>query len=313
MELKPRKSYTLSKSVDYTNDQLNAIDSIINWSRSNNMEPFTLSGFAGTGKTTILKDIVKNLLGTVACTAPTHKAVRVVSNSIGVEGSTIQKLLGLRPNTDLANFDINRPQFDPLGNIYIKNYKYIIVDECSMINKSIFNLLINESKKYNVKILFVGDPYQLPPVGENYSKTFNVPNLFNLTEIVRQELDNPLIKLLQLARNDVKNRSDKLIVYLNKRPEGYNEDTESGFIVANNGHFTQLIDEKFSSAEFERNIDFCRYTAFTNRSVLGTNNHIRTLLFHGINDVLILDDLLTSYSTIWMSLTRHLLLIQKII
>ena len=84
------------------------------------------------------------------------EAVRVAEANIGVKGSTIQKLLGLRPNLDLKDFDINNPQFDPLGNVYIKNYKLIIVDEASMINRSLYNFIKAESKKYNVKILYVG-------------------------------------------------------------------------------------------------------------------------------------------------------------
>jgi len=148
------KEYNLSRD-DYTDGQLLAIDNILNWIKDNNLI-YTLSGFAGTGKTTVLKDIVKIIGGAIACTAPTHKAVRVAEANIGVKGSTIQKLLGLRPNLDLKDFDINNPQFDPLGNVYIKNYKLIIVDEASMINRSLYNFIKAESKKYNVKILYVG-------------------------------------------------------------------------------------------------------------------------------------------------------------
>jgi len=143
--------YTLSRN-DYTEGQLKAIDNIIKWIKGNNLL-YTLSGFAGTGKTTVLKDIVKIVGGSIACTAPTHKAVRVAESSIGVEGNTIQKLLGLRPNLDLKDFDINNPQFDPLGNVYIKNYKLVIVDEASMVNRSLYGFIKKESDKYNVKIL----------------------------------------------------------------------------------------------------------------------------------------------------------------
>ena len=297
---KPRTIKTTivkTSTFTYTKGQSDGINKIISWAYNRNIKtPFVLSGFAGTGKTTIARDIVKNLKGTIACTAPTHKAVRVVSKSIGKEGATIQKLLGLRPNIDLENFDINKPQFDMLANVAIKNYKYILIDECSMINKDLYTLLIRESDNYGVKLLFMGDPYQLPPVGETHSLTFDVDNKHNLTEIVRQGEDNPLITLLTKARDAVKFNNDSLVKFLDKHQSSYAND--KGYILADDEHFMSLLHDKFGSNEFETNIDYCRYTAFTNESVNGMNKYVRGHLFGSNNRILIQDDLLTSYSTV---------------
>lgn len=296
----PTRSHLLTRT-DYTSQQLEAIELILDWCNSSivtkNDISFTLSGFAGTGKTTITKDIVRNVKGTIACTAPTHKAVRIASKTIGIDGNTIQKLLGLRPNTDLDNFDVNNPQFDSIGNVYIQNYRYIIIDECSMINKSLFELLIKEAFKYKVKLLFVGDPYQLPPVREHYSKTFSITNIYNLTQIVRQEVDNPLIKLLNIARNSVKYKDNKIVLAIDKQKSVYSDDAEHGYIITSGNHFAELVNDKFNSTTFETNIDYCRYLAFTNEAVLKTNNYIRELLFGKLDKILIQDDLLMSYST----------------
>jgi exodeoxyribonuclease-5 len=299
MDLLPAKDLIINRAFNYTKGQLEALDRVVTWSKNSDYSPFTLSGFAGTGKTTISKDIVRNISGKVACTAPTHKAARISATAIGTESCTIHSLLGLRPNIDLINFDANNPQFDILAAANIRNYSHILVDECSMINKGLFNLLIKESIRYKVKLLFIGDPYQLPPVGENYSLTFSVNNIYNLTEIVRQEEDNPIIQLLVMARDDVKNRSHKLVEFVSKRNSRYNSTTDSGYIIANPVHFSELIHDKFTSSDFEKNIDFCRYLSFTNDSVSDVNNYIRRLLFGEAKESVIKDDLFTSYSTIF--------------
>jgi hypothetical protein len=71
----------------------------------------------------------------------------------------------------------------------------LVVDEASMVSTKILTLL----KKYvpkHLPVLFVGDPFQLPPVREHVSPVFNfVPKHSELTEIVRQAEGNPIIKL----------------------------------------------------------------------------------------------------------------------
>ena len=299
-QYQPTSQHKLSR-IDYTKEQIEALNISLDWAAApikvTDDVTFTLSGFAGTGKTTIATDFVRNIRGTIAVTAPTHKAVRIASNTIGVEGSTIQKLLGLRPNTDLADFDVNNPQFDAIGNVYIKDYKYVLIDECSMINSNLFDRLVKEAEYYNVKLFFIGDPYQLPPVGEHYSRTFNVKNRYNLTQIVRQASDNPLVSLLEIARDSVMNKSDRIVREIDKRKTNYNDHTMQGYIVAHDEHYAELLNDKFTSAEFERNIDFVRYLAFTNEAVLATNKYVRRLLFGDTTTILIQDDLLTSYST----------------
>lgn len=296
-DYKPAKTIGLSRT-DYTNDQKTAISKILDWAVNSDKEPFTLSGFAGSGKTTVFKDIVRNLSGTMAITAPTHKAVRIVSNTVGVEGSTIHKILGLRPNVDLNNFDVNNPQFDPIGTPWIKNYKYILIDECSFINKYLYGRILEESKKYNVKILLAGDPFQLPPVKEDYSVAFRGKNQFNLNEIVRQDKDNKLIDLLTIARNDVKNNTNNLVRLLSKANDMYDSDADNGYVIADGTGFIHILNDRFNSAEFERDIDHCRYTAFTNRAILDMNGYVRNLVVGSYDNILVQDDILTSYSTV---------------
>ena len=76
----------------------------------------------------------------IGLAAPTHKACRVLYESIGlsnIKPNTLQSDLGLRLNFDVDKFDINNPPFDPKGKIKISNYKIYIIDEASMINRGL--------------------------------------------------------------------------------------------------------------------------------------------------------------------------------
>lgn len=72
---------------------------------------------------------------------------------------------------------------------YIGDYKIIVLDECSMLPNDMWELLLT----HNIHVLALGDPGQLPPVSGN-SHILDKPHIF-LSEIVRQALDSPIIRL----------------------------------------------------------------------------------------------------------------------
>ena len=133
--------------------QQQALEKLSDWYHSNELE-CTLSGYAGTGKTFILRYFLENVVDkSFTITAPTHKALRVLEAQVGRKGMTLHSLHGLKPNIDLINFDIENPQFDPLNPSKIQNYNLIVIDECSMINKSLFQLNTTKAKEYKVTLL----------------------------------------------------------------------------------------------------------------------------------------------------------------
>ena len=172
-------------------DQTTAIYAMMNWATyerpklegSRKADPdspkrltFTLRGWAGSGKSTIIKEFLQQCsnhhIGGIAVTAPTHKAKTVIRATTGKYAMTIQKLLGLRPDTDVSNFDPNKPTFNPIGEPDISKQRLIIIDEASMLNSSLYQYLIDQAEIYSVRLLFVGDALQLPPVGEFMSRAF---------------------------------------------------------------------------------------------------------------------------------------------
>lgn len=121
----------------------------------------TLGGYAGTGKTTIIKSMVKDNTIVMAFTG---KAAHVLRTK-GVSAQTIHKTL-----YDLVVDDENKPILDEDGNLQWNlntNIKadLIIVDEASMVPKWIFE----DISKLKIPTVFVGDHGQLPPVGDSFN------------------------------------------------------------------------------------------------------------------------------------------------
>lgn len=147
---------------------------------------FRLFGYAGTGKTTLINEIAQDVCGDVLHMAFTGKAALVMRKKGCIGASTIHSSI-YRPlenkKTGKIEFLLNRDS--PVGNAEL-----IIVDEASMVNEEIGRDLMH----FGVKILVLGDPFQLPPVkGEGFF-TEAKPDVM-LTEIHRQAIDNPIIRM----------------------------------------------------------------------------------------------------------------------
>jgi exodeoxyribonuclease-5 len=155
-----------------------------------------LLGFAGTGKTTLMRVVVREMLEAgkrVAVCAPTNKAVSVLERNIraaAIEAPclTIYKLLGLTPGSDDEKRKPKR-----VGKNKALHYDVVILDECSMVSSDLMEWINKDLRRHFV--LYVGDPAQLPPVGEKLSETFATPSCSMLSEIMRQASDNPVIAL----------------------------------------------------------------------------------------------------------------------
>ena len=158
----------MSNSSGLTNGQETALELMHKWFKSNS-PVFCLSGRAGTGKTFVINHFLNSVNTNVCVTAPTHKAVRVIESMTGRKGKTLHSLHGLRPNVNLDTFDLNNPQFDALATPVMQNYKLIVCDECGMINSGLHSLNLKRAIDMNVKILYVGDQNQLPPVVHSLS------------------------------------------------------------------------------------------------------------------------------------------------
>ena len=174
-----------------------AVDRILSFIETNfNHEKWciTLSGFAGTGKTyTIAQALLQlepSILNKIAICAPTHKAKKVLNDSLTSMGvvvgsvSSLHQVLGLQVGED-EDTGVSR-LLDSGAKQTLLDTLVLIVDECGMIDDDLYNELRLQARGFSVKVVFLGDIYQLPPVGSNesLSKTFDCETLY-LTQQMR--------------------------------------------------------------------------------------------------------------------------------
>ena len=292
----------------FTDDQQKAYDELMKFINSEynpNDYKRALSGPAGTGKTFLVKALITNSqisYSTIGLAAPTHKACRILNQSVRIPGiavNTLQSDLGLRLNFDVEKFDINNPPFDPRGKVKIKNYSLYIVDEASMINRGLLTFLEKVCKTNNCKIIYIGDPYQLAPVNEKYSAAFRAVKIHNLKQIVRQGDDNPITYLLELLRKDIENKSYTFLNYINTFRSKFNDDYTKGYQVCNPEEFNNLVYTNFSDDALTTNVDYTKVIAYTNNCVSAWNKFIRNAIIADADrSVITKNDLILSYTTI---------------
>lgn len=294
-------------NVKFTKDQEIAVNNLIDfigeaWNPLNYIN--SLCGAGGTGKTFVTKYVIDNCKfsnSVILCTAPTHKACRVLSNSIGGRKvETIQSTFGLRLDINIDNFDPNNPAFNPIGKDKLENIRLLIVDEASMLNFKLVKYIAQHCKSKEIKVLFLGDASQLPPVNETSSYAFKISSrIFYLNEIVRQGINNPVSKLLELLRYDIEHKGTwKFLEYIGKNRQAYNEES-AGYYVCRQSEFIDLVDTCFNDDEYTKNIDLCRVIAYTNNRVNQWNNHIRhKIIADADKSIITKNDLIMSYVTV---------------
>lgn len=155
--------------------------------------PYTvIAGFAGSGKSTLVKFIISALNipdERVAYVAYTGKAANVLKNKGCPNATTAHKLLYHARQTKNGNY-----VFTP-KKVLDGNYELIVVDEVSMLPQELWYQLLS----HGIYILAMGDPGQLsPPSGETNS-ALEKPHIF-LDEIMRQAQESAIIRLSMHVR-----------------------------------------------------------------------------------------------------------------
>ena len=170
--------------IDLTTEQLDVIRNIAKFIKSNN-KLFLLKGYAGTGKTTIMTQLLQNQIyreKKIAMCATTHKAVSVLEMLYPKTGNvnfmTIHKLLKIKRVIGLDGTEQYISQMDsewkPSNNKSIYNYDIIIIDEASMVSQSLLSQILKLMRNFKGCVIFIGDSAQLPPINEAQSKVFDL-------------------------------------------------------------------------------------------------------------------------------------------
>lgn len=161
-----------------------------------------LTGWAGCGKTSLIKYIAEQFGEPVVLT-PTGKAGLRVTEATGLPAMTIHRFLfdaATDEKTGAPVFTV-KDHFDLLD----FSGRLIVIDESSMVGKEIFDTLLSVARQVNFQILLVGDPYQLPPVTkvqDGFSALdFDTKYRATLVEVHRQALESPIIRASVLLRS----------------------------------------------------------------------------------------------------------------
>ncbi|VDG20748.1 ATP-dependent RecD-like DNA helicase [Lactobacillus sp.] [Lactiplantibacillus mudanjiangensis] len=170
---------------------------------------FLLTGGPGTGKTTIIRGLVslfaelhdvsldinqyKDKTFPILLAAPTGRAAKRMAETTGLPASTIHRLLGLTGREDGPEM----PTKDLEGGI-------LIIDEMSMVDTSLFQLLL-QAVPSHMQVILVGDKDQLPSVGAGqvFHDLLASPWLpqIELTKIYRQDGDSSIIPLAHAIKD----------------------------------------------------------------------------------------------------------------
>ena len=258
----------------------------------------TLSGYAGTGKSTIIGIFSKWLdhrigRGNIVYTAPTHRAnVITKQNNPNANVYTLSALFGFTPDTDIAmeqgSLDLRELEFRSKNQVKYEPGQLIIIDEASMVQDGLYEYIQKIVAKDGVSVIYVGDSAQLRPVkSDHISKVFTsdgVPQI-TLTKVERTG-DNPILKeATRLRRGEgLSYQTD-----INDKGQGVLYTSDAAVIDEN---LKQIV----SSEEFNADPLHFRVLTATNAAVSAYNSKIRSLRYGKFAKPFVKGDIIMGYS-----------------
>lgn len=195
-----------------TDEQKAALTTIEDWlADKDGGSFFVLKGGAGTGKTFCIRQLIAKHKGRIVFTAPTNKAVKVLRDSLTTddykpECMTTFSLLGL---TMSANGEVKElsAREDPID---LSHYRIVVVDEGSMVSKILMKHIEVNAGQYKLRVIFMGDNAQLPPVKEDESPIWKIAKQVELKTVMRH--DNQVLNLVTSIRSKVFQLAPKLVM-----------------------------------------------------------------------------------------------------
>lgn len=261
-------------SITLTDDQQAAYNAFVEFIYTPEAKEFSISGFAGTGKSTLVTAIRQNLtailkhyrmvtgkeieLGT-QLTATTNKAANALAKVTQDEVLTIHSFLGLILKTDYKN---HTQSLVTTSRSEIKTGYLVFIDEASYIDEQLLGYI----RKYlgQCKVVYIGDPAQLAPIKSPHTPVYtqNIPEA-RLTQVVRQDAGSSIIDLATAFRNTV---------YGQGWIENYVPDGTSVKYLSRDDFESEMIKE-FDRSDWH--YDSSKLLAYTNKTVQHYNHFVR--------------------------------------
>lgn len=213
--------------MSLTNEQQAAVDRFGEFMFSPSKTMFALLGWAGCGKSYTASHMFnmmndnKSAWDEMLWLAPTWKATHVSGKFLAAQGAdfetrhdpfkhvtgkliltTTQQALGIAPTID-ENQSEDKVKFSKIfkGTMETLKPKYIVIDEVSMLSRKNLMLINKLASDYGTKVLIIGDPGQLPPVGQDEIKWSGIKNRVELKTIMRQSGESMIPMIAERIRN----------------------------------------------------------------------------------------------------------------
>ncbi|MFV0289387.1 MAG: ATP-dependent RecD-like DNA helicase [Mangrovibacterium sp.] len=280
---------------------------------SDNSTCFLLKGYAGTGKTFMMKgltDFLTESKRSFRIAAPTGRAAKVISQKTKHKACTIHKTI--YSSKELKEFKIKDEDGTETFKFYFEikinddpsNTVYII-DESSMISnvysegeffrfgsgfllKDLIKHINFDNNDHNKKIIFIGDNAQLPPVNMNFSPALDgkylqencgiVSNEFELTEVVRQKADSGILhnatKIRQSLKENIFNKLDIETDFKDINKIKYEELLPKYLQACNNTIDEETIIIAYSNSAVKGYNDFVRNHFFPNQKTITVGDKV---------------------------------------
>lgn len=257
-------------------------------------EYFTLTGKAGTGKTTLIQEVIReiakdNPYQRFVVSALAHKAVQVIygktkKSSKFVSASTVASLLGMKLDQDTGEFKQVKG-----GKAKIKPNSILFVDEASMLNEQNIECLMDAAIRAESKVIFLGDPGQLPPIRTRELVKYGTDSLSpvfktqkdeystGLTERVRQGEGSPILDYADTFWNysTTEGQTDRRV----DDEDMSRVENAQGSIEFINEQQVDKIVPLFKQAVETNNPSLVKIVAYHNNAVLQWNQDIRRKVY----------------------------------
>lgn len=256
--------------------QIDALNEMDRFMKSDETS-MTLSGYAGTGKTSLMEIIAKKgqtQHRPVIFCASTNKAAAVLNDRVskaGFKATTLNKTFGINVMIDPESNSYNaRNLINQVVEKEIIPGSIIFIDEASMINEENYGIINDIAKRMGLKIIYVGDSAQLAPVNEDkISKVFRngEGKVITLTQVERTD-DNAILKEATELRNG--NHLSGISSF-NDKGEGV------AYISPNHQDKINNVIANYVKG-LKQDPNYFRILAYTNKAVSAYNNKVRELL-----------------------------------
>ena len=299
-------SYKITGDMKTNEGQTEAINTIMEWFKgAKRGESFLLQGRGGTGKTTVINVLLRELginPSQVAFATPTNKAKKVIRKANentqygGSSYYTIAQILSLKP------------RFDNDGNQIFETDQYaeevelpkvLVVDEASMLHSSNYDELMYKAAQFGTKVIFMGDNAQLPPIGDPRapikSVVFddNLNTSYALNQLMRQAEGSPIISFTSRLI-DIVNQIEDVLSH-GATPQSVKQrlnlttfdgnvyskvDADGNGVVMTNEQFNDILPSFLD--DYKKNPEGTKYIGFNNHKHANTiqkTNMIRSSLY----------------------------------